>query len=121
VVGIVRNLHALLDVSFVRTGEPSPKIEFVVDTGFTGHLTLPEAAADLLGLEFDQMIEATLADDSRIDVPAYEAIIFWGGDERRVRVLATGDRPLLGTALLAGSSLYAEFTEEGPLEIKPLG
>ena len=66
-IGTVRRLHALLNVAFVRSDEPSVRIEFVVDTG-----------------------------------------------------LATGDRPLLGTALLAGSSLYAEFVEGGVVEIETL-
>jgi clan AA aspartic protease len=118
--GTVRRLHALLNVAFVRSDEPPVRIEFVVDTGFTGHLTLPEEAVDLLGLSFETSVVATLADDSDVEIPAYKADILWGEGVRRVRVLATGDRPLLGTALLAGSSMYAEFVEEGVLEISPL-
>lgn len=92
----------------------------MVDSGFTGHLSLPEEAVDLLGLEFDDIIDAKLANDSMVRVRVYEETILWDDEERVVRVLATGERPLLGTALLAGSSLYAEFIENGYVEVKPL-
>lgn len=39
--GYMSSLHALLPVTFRIDGQPGLAIEFVVDTGFTGFLTLP--------------------------------------------------------------------------------
>jgi predicted aspartyl protease len=50
----------------------------------------------------------------------HEAIILWNGEEREIRVLATGRRPLLGTALLEEHELVVQFTEGGLVTIDEL-
>ena len=54
-----------------------------------------------------------LADNSEVLVAVHEAIILWDGEEREVRVFATGRRPLIGTALLDEQELVIQFTEGG--------
>ena len=51
--GSVSRLHALLPVTFRLTGRQELAIEFVVDTGYTGSLTLPMEAVEALGLQFE--------------------------------------------------------------------
>jgi hypothetical protein len=41
----------------------------------------------------------------------------WNGSELRIAVLAMGKRPLLGTALLAGNVLAAQFVDNGLLTV----
>jgi clan AA aspartic protease len=94
-------------------GKPDIAIDFVVDTGYTGSISLPEAAVAALGLQFEYDLPANLADDSEVLVPVYSATILWHGVERAVRVLALGRRPLLGTAVLDGSELVIQFAERG--------
>jgi len=48
--GIVRDLHVLLPVKFRLNGVPDLALEFVVDTGFTGLVTLPLDGVAVLGL-----------------------------------------------------------------------
>lgn len=55
-----------------------------------------------------------------MELIVYGATILWHGEEREVRVLATGKRPLLGTALLEGSELVAQFAETGLVTVEPL-
>jgi predicted aspartyl protease len=69
---------------------------------------------------WDLLIPANLADNSRVVLPVHEAIILWSGLERDVRVLATGRRPLLGTALLEEHELVVHFTEGGLVTIDEL-
>lgn len=59
-----------------------------------------------------------LADGSMIAVPLYEATILWKGIEMDVRILAMGNRPLLGTALLDGQELVAQFVDNGLVTIE---
>jgi clan AA aspartic protease len=63
---------------------------------------------------------ANLADNSRVMLPVHKAIILWNGEERETRVLATGRRPLVGTALLDEYELVIQFTEGGLVTIDKL-
>lgn len=112
-IGHVQDLHALLPVTFRLSGHPNLIIEFVVDTGFTGFLTLPLAAVTALGSPHIADQSSRLADDSQIILPVHLATILWKGMEIKARVLATGRRPLLGTALLAGSDFRSQFVDSG--------
>jgi clan AA aspartic protease len=98
--GIVTNRHATVTLTFLLPNGSSIPIEFVIDTGFTGELCLPLEAVSLMGLTFRHDIPANLADNSEVLLPLQEAIVLWDGEEREVLVIATGRRPLLGTALL---------------------
>ncbi len=118
--GSVRSLHIMLPVTFRLTGLPDITIEFIVDTGFTGLLTLPPDAVTALGLPFLHKIPAQLADGSFVEVAIHAATIVWRDVEAEARVLATGERPLLGTALLDGSELLAQFREEGLVTVEDL-
>lgn len=111
--GYVQNRHALLPVTFRLPGRPDLVIEFVVDTGFTGELTLSLQAVAALQLFYATEQPSRLADDSKILIPVYFATIVWKGIEQQVSVLATGRRPLLGTSLLDGSELVSQFVENG--------
>ena len=118
--GRVSRLHALLPVTFRLPNQPDLSIEFVVDTGYTGSLTLPLDAINALVLQFEFDLPASLADDSEVLVPVRSATILWHGTEQSVRVLAMGKRPLLGTLLLDGYELHAQFTEQGIVGIERL-
>ncbi len=118
--GSVFNRQLLVTIVFRRPGQPDIGIEFVVDTGFVGFLTLPLSAVLALGLSYEFDMPANLADGSEVEVPVYSATIVWNGVERFVRVLAMGQRPLLGTALLDGSEMLSQFKDGGLLTIHDL-
>ena len=120
ITGNVQNFHALVPVTFRLAGRPDVTIEFVVDTGFVGFLTLPPAAVTALGLPFLHDTAANLADDSVVQLAIHEATIVWQGVEQRVRVLATGKRPLLGMALLDGQELVVQCTDGGLVTVDTL-
>lgn len=115
--GEVRNLHALLPITFRLSGKPDISIEFVIDTGFTDQLTLPIEAIISMNLPLLARIPADLADGSTIEMSMHEATILWHGLERQVRVLAAGSRPLLGTRLLENFDLYVQFREGGRVTV----
>jgi clan AA aspartic protease len=118
--GTVRNRHLLLPVTFRFLHQPDITLDFVVDTGFTGSLTLPPAAVAAMGLPLYTVREVNLADDSRVEVAVHVATIVWDRVERMVFILATGTRPLLGTELLDGNELVAQFAEGGLVTVKTL-
>lgn len=120
ITGRVEQLHALLPVTFRLSGQPDLTLEFVVDTGFTGFLTLPLAAVAAVRLAYLHDVPASLADDSQVPLPVHVATIVWNGEERDVRVVATGRRPLLGTSLPGGSELVVQFAQNGLVTAEPL-
>jgi clan AA aspartic protease len=118
--GIVTDQHALLTVFFCSKFRSHVPIEFVIDTGFTDQICLPPETVALLGLRFKYAIDVNLADGSEVTLPVHEATIIWNKEEEKVRVLATGIRPLLGTALLEDYELVMQFKEGGMVTIDKL-
>jgi clan AA aspartic protease len=120
VIGLVSQLHALVSIPFRVLGQPDIAIEFVVDTGFAGFLTLPTPAISALHLPLIRAVPANLADDSSVLVFVHAATIDWNGEEREVEVMALGRRPLLGTLLLDGHDLAIQFADGGLVTIDRL-
>ncbi len=120
ITGIVSRRLATISVTFRLPAQPGLTLEFVVDTGFTEYLTLPEAAVAALKLPFLYSERAGLADGTSILLAVRGAVIVWNGADRAVRVLATGRRPLLGTALLDNQELRVQFREGGLVRIDSL-
>ena len=118
--GRVVGLQARIDIVLRPPNGRRQSIEFVVDTGFLGALTLPASAVLGLGLPHVGRLDAYLADGSSTSVPVHETIIVWDGADVPVAVLAMGDRPLLGTALLDGFNLDADFEDNGSVVIQHL-
>ncbi len=119
--GTVSERHALLPVTFRLPNQLDLTIEFVVDTGYTDYLTLPVAAVTAMGLRFLHRTSADLADNSIVDMNVHHATILWNGAEMDVPVLATGRRPLLGTALLDACELVVQFADGGLATVDSLG
>ena len=95
-------------------------VRCLVDTGFSGHLALPESAIDAYGLTYSHGEHVYLADGSGVDLPFYNAVIGWQGYEVEVQVVVTGDKEVLGTGLLAGWELRAQFVEGGRVEVRSI-
>ncbi len=120
ITGSVIGLHALLKITFHLQDDSISEREFVIDTGFTGFLTLPSQDISDLGLPFRHYTAAYLADGSEVQISVYDAVVVWNGAGIEVRVLGTGQRPLLGTALLKDHSLFAQFADFGLVELEEL-
>jgi clan AA aspartic protease len=120
IAGIVNDRNALVTVKLCTRTRSNVPIEFLIDTGFTDQICLPPETVTLLGLRFKYAINVNLADGSEVTLPVHEAVIIWHGAEQRVRVLATGIRPLLGTALLEDCELMVHFKEGGKVKISQL-
>ncbi len=111
--GSVSKQQAIMPVKILRPDGSQLSIEFVVDTGFIGFLTLPPGAVVALGFPFLFDLPINLADDSNSRAAVHEAEIEWHGEKQTVWVLATGRRPLLGMSLLQGSEIIMQCVEGG--------
>lgn len=63
---------------------------------------------------------ARLADGSEALLSIHLATIVWDNSEKFVPILASGYKPLLGTALMRGYHLEIDFTENGLVSLEKL-
>ena len=84
------------------SGSPQP-LEVVLDTGFTGYLTLPSESIEQLDLPFVGQRTFELANGELFRFDAYLAAMSWHGSLRDALVLQSDSTPLLGMTLLWGS------------------
>ncbi|MCY3587149.1 MAG: hypothetical protein OXH40_00485, partial [Chloroflexi bacterium] len=78
-----------------RRGEMR-RLEAVVDTGFSGFLTVTPAIVAELALPFLMMGRALLADDSEAQFPVHSAVVLWDDQPVSVDVEAADTTPLAG-------------------------
>jgi clan AA aspartic protease len=120
ILGVVTDLQARVEILFRLPDQPDRTVECVVDTGFQGESALPPATVAALGLPVGGHIWANLANDTDVPVPVFRGVIVWDERETAVTVMAMGKRPLLGTELLQGFNLSADFEGDGELALTPL-
>jgi clan AA aspartic protease len=113
-------LEAILRLRVRGPAGTAAEFEAVIDTGYTGLLTLPTAAAEALGLERGMGGQATLADGSTRRFDTFAAELEWGGGWRSVVVSALGAEVLVGMRLLSGHELRVQVTRSGSVEIAEL-
>jgi clan AA aspartic protease len=94
--------------------------ESIIDTGFNDFLTLPRSLVSALGLPFAATAEATLADNSVVQLNYHRAQVIWDGEPREVLVLATEGGPLVGMSMLYGYELSLQAKDGGRVVIRRL-
>lgn len=104
----------------VGSSNQSEKIEAVIDTGFTGYLTLPSALVSRLNLQQAGEQRAILGDENRVVLKRHIAKVLWHGAERNVYVLQAEGGPLVGMSLLYGSRLILDVVTDGNVTIDAL-
>jgi|SRR3712207_2713360 clan AA aspartic protease len=112
--------EAIVPLTLLGSGDARVEVEAVIDTGFTGHLTLPAGVVRSLALPGRGFVEVELADGSTSALSVYDARVLWGGWERPVPVYEAEGGPLVGMALLRGSRLTVDVQPGGPVVIEDL-
>lgn len=103
-------------------GEQGQKIELEVmlDTGYTGALTLPHAVIAHLGLPSRGQARAVLADGSERMFDRYNATVLWDGRLLPIAVDAAEADPLLGMKLMQGYEVTLQVITGGGVRIQAL-
>jgi clan AA aspartic protease len=112
-------LEAVLPLQIEDASGHLHTIEIVIDTGFTGDMTLPIAQISTLGLPRVGSTVVRLVDGSLRKIDVHDAILWWDGNPVQVRVRAVDTEPLLGTGLLSGHELKVEFVPGGAVTVVP--
>jgi clan AA aspartic protease len=120
IVGIVRGREARIRLTIRGSRGRQQEIEAVVDTGYTGWLTLPPAVIGALNLPWQSFGSGILADGSVSLFDVYQAKVVWDGRVRPVFVDEFAATPLVGMALLRGREFKMQVRARGKVTIKPL-
>jgi clan AA aspartic protease len=95
-------------------------IDTVIDTGFSGFLSLPSAIITQLALPWSASDIATLGDGSETLFDLYTATVIWDGQYREIYIAESETEPLLGMGLLYGYRLQVDNIEGGSVKIEAL-
>ena len=99
--GVVNaNREATIRLVAIGPNGQQQEIDAIIDTGFTGFLTLPPALVTTLGLSWLCRQPGILADGSVDFFDVYVARVIWDGQLRTVEVEAADTEPLVGMSLL---------------------
>ena len=109
---------AVVALSLQGPGGRAQDIEAVIDTGYSGFLTLPATLVTELGLPFAYVGRAFLANDDEVSFDVHDVTVLWDGQPRYVKADATGSTPLVGMLLLYGHSLNIEVESGGRVLIQ---
>ena len=112
--------EATLTVVVGNSNRQLQAIETVIDTGFSGFLSLPSAIVATLGLPWSASDIATLGDGSETLFDLYTATVIWDGQYREIYIAESETEPLLGMALLYGYRLQVDTIEGGTVKIEAL-
>jgi clan AA aspartic protease len=119
--GIVNaNYEATIRLIVHGTGGQSQEVEAIIDTGFTGSLTLPPSLISTLGLTWLTQGNVMLGDGRVETLDIYTAIVTWDGQLLRIMVDATDTEPLVGMALMRGFELNIQNEDGGAVTLKRL-
>jgi clan AA aspartic protease len=118
--GVNANREATIQVVILGPGGEPHKIEAIIDTGFTGFLTVPAALIQKLSLPWLCREPGVLADGSVENFDVHVATLMWNGERRTIEVDAVESESLLGMGMLDRHSLLIEVEEGGRVAISPL-
>jgi clan AA aspartic protease len=118
IVGIVKKRAPLVRLTVCGFRGRRQEIEAVVDTGYTGWITLPPALIAALQLNWRTAGRGTLADGSVSYFDVYQGKIVWDGRVRSVYVDEFDATPLVGMALLRGCDLRMQVRARSKVTIK---
>ena len=119
-------LEAVVTLSVQGENGAMEDVNFIIDSGYTGEMTLPQGIINRLNLgaaEYDDYEAAPtvmLADGVIMMVEVYVTSVWWHDRLRSVEVDSIGSTPLIGMGLLRGSNLSVDAIPGGLATITEL-
>jgi len=114
-----QSCEAMLAIA-VRNNQTTQRVDAVIDTGFSGFLTLPAEMISTLALSWECRDMATLGDGTFCTFEVYLGLVIWDGQYREVYINESETVPLIGMQLLRGYDLRIQAIEGGLVTIEAL-
>jgi clan AA aspartic protease len=115
--GYVNGNYEAIITLVVKNKGNLKSINAVIDTGFTGFLSLPQAIIDDLDLSWSYRDRATLGDGSETLFDIYDATVIWNGQYREIEINSAETEPLVGMSLIEGYRLQIDGVDGGLVTI----
>lgn len=120
ITGAVKSDEARIRLKVKGRRGREQEVEAVIDSGYSGALTLPPALITTLDLRWQTVERATLADGSTCVFQVYVGKLVWDGKVRTILVDEADAEPLVGMRLLRGHELKMQVRARGKVTIKRL-
>jgi clan AA aspartic protease len=118
--GVVnQSCEAILPI-VVKNDTRTQLVDAVIDTGFSGFLTLPFSTIESLDLIWKGRDVATLGDGTSCIFEVYIAVVIWDGQYRTIDINESETMPLIGMQLLRGYDVRIQAIEGGSVTIESL-
>ena len=98
--------EAIISLVVGNANRQNQLIDAVVDTGYTGFLSLPREIIVNLNLPWTGIDRGTLGDGSEVTFEVYAATIIWDGQYQKIPINEAETDPLVGMSLLYGYDLH---------------
>ncbi len=118
--GIVSGNRVMVRVRVLDADGIYVDFDAVMDTGFSGFMTLPSQAIQSLKLSWINRTYVYLAGYRPAEVDVFAATVLWHGEPIEIEVIEMDDDPLVGMAQLRGNEVRIEVNEGGLVQIEPL-
>jgi clan AA aspartic protease len=115
-----QSCEAIIRVAVGSAHAPKQMVDALIDTGFTGFLSLPQSTIIALGLPWHFRDVGTLGDGSEAIFDMYKATVIWDGQILVIDVASSETDPLVGMSLLYGFKVQIEAVEGGTVTIESL-
>jgi clan AA aspartic protease len=115
-----QNCEAMLRLVVGNVDSQRQVVDALIDTGFTGFLTLPLSVLANLELRAYRREEGTLGDGSTCIFDVYRGLVNWDGEYRQIDINASETAPLIGMGLLYGYRMQLDAIEGGIVTIQAL-
>jgi clan AA aspartic protease len=112
--------EAVVQLAVFGENKQPQGIKAIIDTGYTGFLTLPSIIITTLGLTWYMQQEGILGDGSLCMFNVYEASVIWDGQTRTIEINESEADPLVGMGLLEGYELKIQAVAGGLVTITAL-
>lgn len=112
--------EAVVRIRVLGRGKSRRTVNAVVDTGYTGSLSLPPRTVRSLGMRLLGKRRAELADGRVVTFDVFAGSVIWNGRTVALEIDESPCDPLIGMKLLEGSELNIRVKENGAVSIRPL-
>ena len=121
ITGVVNERHeATIKLVVHHVNGQEQEVEAILDTGFSGSLTLPPDVITALGLPWRTRGSVILANGEEDQFDIYAVVVRWDGAQRNILVEAADTDPLVGMALLTGYDVHIQVAKGGTVIIEAL-
>jgi clan AA aspartic protease len=121
ITGVVNvNGEAIVRIVIGDLGKQRVVVDAIIDTGYTGFLTLPPSTIAELNLLWRGSEEGVLGDGSTQRFDVYSATVIWDGEFRTIKINESNTNSLMGVGLLYGYEVCIKTINGGMVTIKAL-